>query len=820
MAITTQVQSANPADWAIFYRNLQEQGNVPNYEHEVIGSQTIFRNMYLDLSVVKQTISKSGINPLVTTLYTDVLVIPDDTNWLLDSSGLVIFARRIEVGSNCSIMLDFRKSTTARLVIFADETTGIWEVKAITQDPQPVQFAISALNVSPGLTVSYGQKPELTILSLAQGIAFQIPEDMPVYLGNSFIYGSLIYDQYSDLALSLFTWVKNWASQSPDFAELFYRSTNLVTLLNAQINAQANGAVFVPYLTSSVYTTLAQAFAASAAKYENDYIQLSTQKVLTEQGISLAKTLVANAQSEIEYILALQTQAEGNYDNAVSAARIANTNFERQQIAVQMVAADFEQIGLPDYERAEIIKAVFELATAVVTFAAAIAAMALGQGEAAPAAAASAIGGAKAVASAAGTGAEVAKTANNLADTMAKLKKLVEVLKKVYELAKAVKEVASNIQHAEAEMETIQKMDAATDGADLSASSGWALFKLQTDAVLQQPVEKGIGFAEQYKMELDKLVIYGQALSAAQLAVVTASQQSAAIAFKLYYAKEKQAQLQQYVDSLKVGEAPILNMMQQFYQRYTDSKSSLFSALKSYQASYFYWALRNSSIQPKIIDSVSDMNAGIQNITQITMDQTSAMSQFDPAPQEMENTVFTITDSKVLKSLSESGKTTWTLPIDSQEFAGLSRVRLSTVRIWLEGIKPATGNSVFINISTSGNYLDRFKGTNYQFVSKPLNRAFKYSMLKPGEGQGNPSWKFNNGDLGYVQIDGKVDHEVSYAYFLPTPFSEWSISLQDNNPGIDYSGITSITMYFEGSAIGSTLANRVVLKAVETEEII
>ena len=90
-------------------------------------------------------------------------------------------------------------------------------------------------------------------------------------LNNSFIFGSLLYDQQQNLALSIFLWVKGWAAQGDQFEELFYRSSSLATLLSSQVNAEANGAVFVPYLTATVYTSLANAFAADAAKYPFGY---------------------------------------------------------------------------------------------------------------------------------------------------------------------------------------------------------------------------------------------------------------------------------------------------------------------------------------------------------------------------------------------------------------------------------------------------------------------------------------------------------------------------------------------------------------------
>lgn len=801
-----QVQTSDPEDWLSFYSDLQRRGNVPEAAITAISeNNAVFRDMFLDLSVIKEQIRQSGITPVITTIYADVLKVPSQTNWLLQSSGLVIYARRIEAGDNTSIIINYQQSASAQVVVFADEFSGSLSVLASksSQEP-PVVFTITEENVSPGISIGISNGlPVSRSLQRNQGIGFQVSDDMQMYLNNAFIFGSLLYDQNPVLALSIFLWVKGWASQNILFEELFYRSASLVALLSTQINAANNGAVFVPYLTSNVYTTLANAFAADAAKYESDYMHLSTQKVLTDENIVTAKTMAANAQSEIDYVNALLKQANANYDKAVAAATIAQRNFNTQQIAVIEVSADFQKIGIPEYEREQIIKAIVDLAKCVITFGTAIAAMAMGDGAAAPAAAKGAVDGVKAVANIAEKSSEVAKTASSLAETMEKLKKLIEALKKVFELAKAVKEVADHLSTASGQMQVIQKLQDTTDGANLSAADGWAIYKLQADDILKDPIDKGIKFASEYKQALDILVIYGQSLSASQLAVIQTSQQVASIVFQLQYAQQKQANLQNMINSLQAGEAPILAMMQQFYQKYLDNKSSLFAALKSYQASYFYWALRKSSVRPQIVDPVSSLNSGIQDITKITMDSVTALNQFDPPPQIMENMHFVITDSSVLQKLISSGQTTWVLPMDDPEFAGLARVRLNKIRVWLEGVSFKKGSgSVYITIATDGNNLDTYNRVNYQFNSKPLNRSFKYEVAKQGN---NNDWEFDDGMLGFVQIDGAVDKEVAYAYFQPTPFSAWTISLPpNNNPGLDYSKISKITMYFEGTAIGST----------------
>lgn len=798
-------QSAPGVDWASYYDNLEKKGNIPDASCSVIeANASIFRGMALNLSDIKNEISEKGISPILITVYADVLMIPSGINWALQSQGLLIYARLIIMGEGATIILDYQKDSTAKLILFGNEIQGILTAKAAFSPTSPPQlFLIGQDTISPGILIKAKNKvASLDTLSLENGIAFNPPYDMELYLNNSFIFGSLLYDQNPELAVALFLWVKGWAAQSPELNALFYRSTSLATLLNSQLNSQKNGAQFVPYLTSAVYTKLAGAFAESAEKYENDYRLLSTQEVLTEQNIAMAKTMVSNTESEITYIKALLEQANENYNNAEKASQKALQNFYAQQTAVAMVAIDFREVGIPAYQRKVILEGILDLVKAVVTFGTAIASMAVGNEAAAPAAAAGAIKGAEAVANAAKTGAEVAKMATDLSKTMEKLKKLVEVLKKVFELAKSVKDVADNIGSAQSKTKIIQEMKDTTDGADLSAADGWAVYKIQTDIIMANPIELEIEYSQDYKEAMDILVVYGQSLSAVQLALIRTGQEVASLIFQLHYAQEKEKNLKNLVEQLEVGGKTNLNMMQLLYQKYVDSKSSLFSALKSYQASFFYWALNSSSINPKIIDPVSDLNSGIEDITALAMDEATALKRFNPPPQLMKNMTFVIEDEANLDELKENLETNWVIPLGEDEFMGLDRIRLDDLRIWIEGIQfLGKKTSVYVTVTNSGNYLDRYEALDYQFNSKPLTRTFEYKVSNDSK---NSDWAFENGTFGLVQIDGAVDHEVSYAYFRPTPFSEWKISLRSNNSDLDLSKVSKITMYMEGTAIGAT----------------
>ncbi|HEX4369128.1 MAG TPA: hypothetical protein VH023_20000 [Rhodopila sp.] len=799
-------------DWSQLYQSLATQGSVPAAAAQVIDqNHAVFQAMYLDLSEISATILASGLNPPLVTIYADVLAVPDSVNYLAQNAVLMIVARRIEAGANPRINLDYRTGSTASLLLYTNEMAGRLSVVAAVQDGdtvKPYPFVVDAPPAGGGVQFLLQQGvPAALPRSRLQGMATPVPDTFENALTASFIFGSLLYDQQPDIALSIFTWVKDWASTSPTLLDPFLRSSSLVALLTTQINAQKNGAAFVPYLTAAVYTDLAKAFVAQAQDYETNYLALSTQQTIDANAIKLAQTLLDNQALQSEYVTKLLAQAQSNYGNATAAVDAAQAHFTDARRQMEAIAIDFKDRGIPEWERQKILEAVISLATAVVTFGVGIAGMLVGDEAAGAASAEAAVSGAKAVASAAQTGSAIAKMAKQLADVMAQLKKVIEGLQKVYELSKSVIEAAKNIQGAEASVASMQAIDVSTGGVDLSASYEWQIYQLNADASMEGPIKEGVEYAKELKLAIDAVAIYGQALAAAQLAAVSAGQAYARVQLQLALSQAQQQRLADYVNALQVGEQPVTAMLQQFYLRYLDVKSSLFGALQYYRASYFYWALDQSSVNPVIIDPVSKINVGLADLTAISLDQANALARFSPPPQSLKDQQVSIDDPAIISQLQTTGSATWTLQLDDTDFSGMDRVRLSTVRVWLESTPAATNDyHVQISIMNSGSYLDRLRGTPYQFTAQPLQRGFKYRVSAKDEGSYDRI--FANGSYGYIELDGAVDQEVSYAYFEPTPFSAWQIRLASGGAGLDLSGVTRIVMEFAGSAIFSAQLRR------------
>ena len=556
----------------------------------------------------------------------------------------------------------------------------------------------------------------------------------------------------------------------------------------------------MPYLERTVYADLAGKFAAEAATLEAEYRALSTQKVVDEQFIAQAKALLKNQASQGEYVKKLLAQAESNYDNAVAAVEAAQAKFKDAQSAAKIAESDFLTVGVPAWEEEKIIEAVISLGAAIISFGVSIAAVLEGGGAGAAQGAGAAVASVEQVKDAAAAGSELAKRAEQLEKALTALKKMIETLSAVYSFAQGIARAAREIGNAQGIANELEGINLSSGGTDLTATYQWDVYRTAADAAIAGPIQQGVRYAEELKLAVDDVAIYGQALAAAQLAAITASQSYAAVAWQVQLGREQQQTLETYVASLEVGEQPLAAMMQQFYQRYIDAKSSVLAAIEDYRASFYYWALEQSKTQVSLIEQVRGLEAGLGALTATELDEAEALERFAPPPQEVASVKVAIEDPVVLAALRSNGIASWTIGLD-QAFEGFDRVRLDCVRVWIEGAKPKPSSPVTVVMTTTGTYLDRLGGSRFQFMAKPLERTFAYEVTSHSK---DPAWEFEDGSFGLVEIDGRVDAEVAYAYFRPTPFASWSISLENHNQGIDLSGVSRITMDFAGSAIGES----------------
>ncbi|KAL4261751.1 hypothetical protein AB1N83_007085 [Pleurotus pulmonarius] len=123
-------------------------------------------------------------------------------------------------------------------------------------------------------------------------------------------------------------------------------------------------------------------------------------------------------------------------------------------------------------------------------------------------------------------------------------------------------------------------------------------------------------------------------------------------------------------------------------------------------------------------------------------------------------------------------------PKADNPFAGFADVRLSNVRVYLEGAKTGDGD-LLVSIEHFGkDTMVNTMGEAYRFTHNPLYFKFQYALA-----------------TGAILVDGDIEDVVAKEFAPPGPFSTWRIRISDlYNQSPDLSGVRKCWFEFSGSS--------------------
>jgi len=757
-----------PTDWETLFHEVQQEANIPDCTLTTLNKyHTVVRDMVVDLDKLQATLQQQGVAPLMVSIYADVVRLPAGLNWTLQSSSLTIVARRIETSDQAKITLDFREKANAVLLLYAQEFAAPLQVKALVAgQADPTSYAISELDTI-GLRISCtDDKPQQTPLKALTAPLTNEGSDLHLMLVAEFMYATVLVNRQPDAAEPMLEWIRACAVYSPAFNEMVVQSASLLVMLSSQ----PSNALFVPVLSPQVYKDTAAAYTTVALEYERQYERFSAQESDLEARIDAAELMLKDSIAQSQFNQQLIQQCDTNLDIARRAVEAAMTRFKMQQLEMQRAAGTFA-IGLEVWKMQQQWKAALSIIGAILEFATAIAAMAATGGAAAPAAAAEA----------AEAAATAAKNTVELGDAMTNLSKIIQALAKVYDMALKIEQAASSLSQGQSMADQLAQMSLDGDQGELSGTVFWDQYQLQADSNMKPAIDNNIGGATDYKLQMDILALYGKDLTTKQVALIQISQQLVRLKLQQQVDDARQARLQDYVNQLKAGQAPTTEMMQQFYLRYLMQKLSLFVALENYIHAYKYWALQDSTCNCSITEKIEALTSGL---AQIQSDYNRALENFNPHPQAFQNMPYAIVAPDKLESFKQSGSVSFTIGALDNVFADFNRVRVELVRVTLAGARCAS--PIYVELRTTGVYTDRWQNQpTAPFVSQGLQLGFIYDPAS-----------------GSVLLDGRLADETKFAYFVPTPFTEWRISLATDsqyNRQLDLSDLSGIELEFSGS---------------------
>lgn len=776
-------------DWKELYQSVLKQACIPSTSSENLSEETVIvRDMLINLEDVYAKVREKGIKPRIICIFADVVKMKDINSILINKdSGLFIVARRIEFDLRNSIILDYREGGIGKLVIYAHEFQNNIKVKGVFPENKADILELTTPKQKGVIVSAKGGMLSTEDLDKYYNDGFEYGKPMRMHIVSIFQFATVLFYSDPDVAQSMLEWISDITSGSKAAIDLKIKSSALL----ANLKMSLSPVTFVPYLDKDVYADSFDSFICAASSYETQYERYSDQKLSFNDRKSAAQNMLDNYRDVCKYNQQLILQAGSNYRMAQSSEIQARSVLNTQQNKVKQAGISFEYDS-KKWERDQIIKAVFSMASALVEFSTAIGLMIVGD----EAAAAGAAGAVKQGIDAASDAAKIAdkvkelsafaKAMDNLSKSMQNLKKLGDFIKKTYEAIDKIVIAAKKISSAN---ENIDIEIPSTDS--ISTEADWDAFRVDTELFMKSAIDAGIPGSLEYKAEIDKLAIYGKAYMGTQIAVIKAGQEFARLILQKEVDQNQEARLKEYVDKLFQQIQEDDEIMQIFFERELNVKCWIFIAIQNYARAYRYWGLRNSRITLSIVKPIQQLEEDMGIITQ---EYSEVLESFNPPPQDFHGIVVTIPDTQqgnfrdIVQNLKKNRSTTIPINPDIAEFNGLDRIRLTRVRVWLIGVVASKNNPVYIDITTSGIYYDRLEEERFQFSSASLRRLFKYNGIVGNENS--------------IIIEGEVEERSKYKYFQPTPFTQWTINVPEvYNQGVDLSALEAIQIEYAGNVI-------------------
>lgn len=798
--------------WTDRYKSLENAFYLPSADpfapqkDQSSPTKIVVREMIVDMEKLNTDLANKS--PLWNELevYADVLIFPLSTqaygsdlgdNFAFKLGGVrnqkaTFFARSIQIVEENGTFANFNKDT--QLTIYTSEIIG-GSLSISGLDGDLRNFA--ALNLpegAMGISITGSDTQAKEVWEVPSVI---VAQGTPAYwlLESSFNVGSALMYELGELAGKILSWVSLSAGfgNDPEMKHLALNAANLQGFVS-QIQSDIP---FVPKLSADIYKGVTTEYIKAASKFEeyfNGITAQASEQMDFSAYVNANKELFTDQADVDEKLIA---QMRKNVDQS---EKVLLQNSEKLKDLVKYqgalyVARQAFKDGIEKYKEEQKRKAIIGVCMAVFEVGGSLAAMAAGD----EAAAGTAVKGVEAT----------AKAAEAAAETVSKIKKLVDAVKKI---AKVIKKLADLVQKLKAAQEAIESLTKAKDlkvsdftkgievkpkDDEIFDNAYWDVFTINVTEILS-PYKDDIDGASGYLEQLRYLAVYGKALYANSLTLVSFRQKLFKLVLEAEVTKNQQARLEALVADEKT-EAEHLQMMKVIgYQNLLRVKGRLIFYMSEWIAAYRYWAVSPnlpSENLPSLANTVAELQEKLGNIAALRAD---ALKQFEPEPAPM-NIAFTIDEPGLIEQLRKTRELSFIISPDDPIFQleehvekghpakVWGRTRVNSVRAYLndEAI-PDPNMQIKLEITTSSHYYDRYTDTGlleYVADSKSVEKYFEYMKS----------------DQSHPTGDGKLPPEFEYDYFEPTAFTTWNIKILNRMETLNVDKLDAVTLHLRGS---------------------
>ncbi|OQQ09641.1 hypothetical protein BK411_03580 [Vibrio splendidus] len=780
------------SDW-LELNNLPNSTEYPTWVQSAYSDVGVLSRSTSDLHInLSDWIAEQNLyvtNPSKIVVFADTIEVPENFNLLVNNQNILIFARKI-VGPGTPTFVLGQQGSAASISVIAGEIETPINVLAFQSDGSITQDALTG-NTGDGESVVLAGEHyrRTTIDSNITGQMKLATEPFTDIINRSFDMAASLFDTNPELSLDLINWIEQSLRYSgsvveddPILSDLYLQTVAFKQF----INFSTKESHYVPYLDKVLYQDKYEAYLNAMVAYQAQWDIIQDRSTVIEDKIEAAKLALANIEDVLRAQSSIITQTQSNIDKIGDSLTEVDNQYKAQEL-VTLDARTTYLVGVENWKTQQQLNAALAIFKAISEIGSAVSGVFTGN-----------LSGVNDLTE------QLAKTP----EALEKAKNLVTNIKSVTGIIDSVTKTISGISQLTADIKStikFQKISEAMDGFNFNiptineSNLAWDLMITEIRSNLRYADSLGIKGTRQYLLELEKQVLLGKAINITQLNFAQEQAKLVDLLLTNNVTINQQQRLNDAIGGYQIDTDNFNSIERELSRVLMHFKRPMYVALSNYVQAYEYWALKPSEITSSLNKSYLDYQF---DLASIESEYVNALSSFQPAPQDFTIDNYTISSPEQLESFATTGQLNFSIPLEQVQLCSFDRVRLSTVRVFLEGENLPYGKQLNLRVSSSGNYADRYENQDYQFSSNPVSRAFYYRIDDP-----------TTNDISII-TDGAVANKFEYAYFQPTPFTSWNVTLnnfdkteQANNQYLK--DIEQIRVEFLGSGIpnGNSCSN-------------
>ena len=787
LALAIAVAISNGAfasDW-LDINNLPSSIKYPRWLDKPYSHNDSLTRSTSDLYVnLKEWVSKQNLyktKPSKVYIFADTLEVADNFNLVINNQNIVIFARRI-VGSGVPTFVLGQQSAAAAITVIAEEMETPFNVLAFTPEGSIKVDTIqtnSSKSTSIILSGEHYIKQQIST-NLASNIQLAKEQFLEI-VSRSFDMAISLYDSHPQTSIAILNWLEismrnagTIVSENPILTDLYLQAVAFKQFTDLSGRSDK----FIPYLDRSLYQDKYKAYLDAMISYEQKRERVEEQNSRIEDKIENSRLALGNLDNVIASQNEIEKQSNQNIAKLLNSVRAVEAQYKTQELTVLSARSDY-LYGIEVWKTQQQLNAALAIFKVIAEIGSAVSGVFTGN-----------LSGINAITEQLAATPEALEKAKNLATNIKNVTGIIDsITKTVTGIASLTTEVKSTAR-IQSISETMGSFNFAIPSLNES-NLAWDLMLAEVRSNLRYADSLGIRGARVYLLELEKQILLGKAINTSQINLVQEQAKLVDLLLTRKVTLNQKTRVESLINTALNDNSALQSIEQELSRVSLHLKRPMFVALSNYVAAYEYWALKESVITPSLNKSYLDYKV---DLAAIENEYVNALNRFQPAPQDFNIDNFIIDDPKQIEALVKTGELNFNIPLEQQQFCAFDRVRLGKIRVFAEGDNLPYGKQFKMLISNGGNYYDRYEEEEFKFSANPLTRAFYYRLDDAANNQVS------------IITDGALSDKYAYAYFEPTPFTNWNVTLknfdanaQENNQYLK--SIQRLRVEFSGNGI-------------------